>query len=51
MIHEVARAELTKRESELTTLRVDTGLVSEYQRDVFRGQIAAERAQARPFVL
>jgi hypothetical protein len=50
MIHEVARAELTKRESELTTLRVDTGLVSEYQRDVFRGQIAAERAQARPFV-
>ncbi len=50
MIHEVARAELTKREAELPVLRVDTGLTSEYQRDVFRGQIAAERAQTTPFV-
>lgn len=50
MIHEVARAELTKREAELPVLRVDTGLTSEYQRDVFRGQIAAERAQTAPFV-
>ena len=43
MIHEVARAELTKREAELPALRVDTDLVSEYQSDVFNGQIAAER--------
>jgi predicted ATPase len=49
-IHEVARAELTKREAELPALRVDTDLVSEYQRSVFRGQVEAERAMDGPFV-
>lgn len=50
MIHEVARAELTKRESGLSALRIDTDLISDYQRDVFRGQIAAERMLKPPFV-
>lgn len=50
MIHEVARAELTKLEAKLPALRVDTDLVSGYQRDVFRGQVEAERGTARPFV-
>ena len=50
MIHEVARAELTKREAELPALRVDTDLVSEYQRSVFHGQVEAERAMDGSFV-
>ena len=50
MIHEVARGELAKLETTLPALRSDTERCTAYQLDVFRGQIAAERSIARPFV-
>lgn len=50
MIHEVARAEVTRLETTIDHLRQNVGSISEYQRGVWRGQLAAEAATPSPFV-
>ena len=50
MIHEVARAEVTRLETTIDRLRQNVASISEYQRGVWRGQLAAEASTPRPFV-
>jgi len=50
MIHEVARAEVTRLETTIDRLRQNVEAISEYQRGVWRGQLAAESATPSPFV-
>lgn len=50
MIHEVARAEVTRLETTIDRLRQNVASISEYQRGVWRGQLAAEAATPSPFV-
>lgn len=50
MIHEVARAEVTRLETTIDRLRQNVDAISEYQRGVWRGQLAAEAATPSPFV-
>lgn len=50
MIHEVARAEVTRLETTIDRLRQNVNSISDYQRGVWRGQLAAEAATPSPFV-
>jgi len=50
MIHEVARAEVTRLETTIDRLRQNVASISEYQRGVWRGQLAAEASTPSPFV-
>ena len=47
MIAETARTELAKREVSFDRLRVDVAMTTQYQRDVFNAQLAAERGRSR----
>ena len=47
---EVARTELAFREVDLAALRLDVEAISDYQRAVFLGQVAAEEAMEPPYV-
>jgi nicotinamide riboside kinase len=50
MISEVARGVLAEMEAQVDSLRTNVELVNRYQAEVFERQIAAEEAQAGPFV-